>query len=141
MPVGAKTEIGGWGSLQGAAEDYQALAGIENLPADDKSLEVASPCSSVHPVLAIFVVPLAQLLRRLRIVQPKVLQRTTRLLLGLKTSRQMIKGLSNGHCGNCLSVSSTPATDFGLRLCASHEYFASKSHHLAPLFILFLQSL
>ncbi|CAG8118534.1 unnamed protein product [Penicillium nalgiovense] len=32
----AKTEIGGWGSLQGAAEDYQALAGIENLPADDK---------------------------------------------------------------------------------------------------------
>jgi tetratricopeptide (TPR) repeat protein len=32
----AKTEIGGWGSLQGAAEDYQALAGIETLPADDK---------------------------------------------------------------------------------------------------------
>ncbi|CAG8104761.1 unnamed protein product [Penicillium nalgiovense] len=32
----AKTEIGGCGSLQGAAEDYQALAGIENLPADDK---------------------------------------------------------------------------------------------------------
>ncbi|KAJ6183850.1 hypothetical protein N7519_005151 [Penicillium mononematosum] len=32
----AKTEIGGWGSLQGAAEDYQVLAGIENLPADDK---------------------------------------------------------------------------------------------------------
>ncbi|OQE22778.1 hypothetical protein PENFLA_c012G00009 [Penicillium flavigenum] len=32
----AKTEIGGWGSLQGAAEDYQALAGTENLPADDK---------------------------------------------------------------------------------------------------------
>lgn len=32
----AKTQIGGWGSLQGAAEDYQALAEIENLPADDK---------------------------------------------------------------------------------------------------------
>lgn len=32
----AKTEIGGWGSLQGAAEDYQALSVIENLPADDK---------------------------------------------------------------------------------------------------------
>ncbi|KAJ5783158.1 hypothetical protein N7457_004932 [Penicillium paradoxum] len=32
----AKTEIGGWGSLQGASEDYQALSAIENLPADDK---------------------------------------------------------------------------------------------------------
>ncbi|CAG8903367.1 unnamed protein product [Penicillium egyptiacum] len=32
----AKTQIGGWASLQGAAEDYQALAGIENLAADDK---------------------------------------------------------------------------------------------------------
>jgi tetratricopeptide (TPR) repeat protein len=32
----AKTQIGGWGSLQGAAEDYQALAAIESLPADDK---------------------------------------------------------------------------------------------------------
>lgn len=32
----AKTQIGGWGSLQGAAEDYQALAAIETLPADDK---------------------------------------------------------------------------------------------------------
>ncbi|KAG0153693.1 hypothetical protein PDIDSM_2347 [Penicillium digitatum] len=32
----AKTQIGGWGSLQGAAEDYQALAAIDNLPADDK---------------------------------------------------------------------------------------------------------
>ncbi|KAJ5559109.1 hypothetical protein N7535_009026 [Penicillium sp. DV-2018c] len=32
----AKTQIGGWGSLQGAAEDYQALAAIESLPVDDK---------------------------------------------------------------------------------------------------------
>ncbi|OQE44430.1 hypothetical protein PENCOP_c002G07404 [Penicillium coprophilum] len=32
----AKTQIGGWGSLQGAAEDYQVLAAIESLPADDK---------------------------------------------------------------------------------------------------------
>ena len=32
----AKTEIGGWGSLQGAAEDYQAISAIENLSADDK---------------------------------------------------------------------------------------------------------
>ncbi|KAJ5120852.1 uncharacterized protein N7515_010240 [Penicillium bovifimosum] len=34
----AKTQIGGWGSLQGAAEDYQALAAIDSLPADDKKV-------------------------------------------------------------------------------------------------------
>ena len=32
----AKSQIGGWGSLQGAAEDYQALVAIENISADDK---------------------------------------------------------------------------------------------------------
>ncbi|KAJ5965118.1 uncharacterized protein N7479_004994 [Penicillium vulpinum] len=32
----AKTQIGGWGSLQGAAEDYQVLAAMDSLPADDK---------------------------------------------------------------------------------------------------------
>ncbi|KAJ5990176.1 hypothetical protein N7499_010703 [Penicillium canescens] len=34
----AKSQIGGWGSLQGAAEDYQTLSGMENLPADDKRI-------------------------------------------------------------------------------------------------------
>jgi tetratricopeptide (TPR) repeat protein len=34
----AKSQIGGWGSLQGAAEDYQALVAIENISADDKRI-------------------------------------------------------------------------------------------------------
>ncbi|KAJ5469089.1 hypothetical protein N7475_006841 [Penicillium sp. IBT 31633x] len=34
----AKTQIGGWGSLQGAAEDYQVLDAIENLPTEDKRI-------------------------------------------------------------------------------------------------------
>lgn len=34
----AKSQIGGWGSLQGAAEDYQTLSGMDNLPADDKRI-------------------------------------------------------------------------------------------------------
>jgi hypothetical protein len=34
----AKSQIGGWGSLQGAAEDYQTLSAMENLPADDKRI-------------------------------------------------------------------------------------------------------
>ncbi|KAJ5674432.1 uncharacterized protein N7477_004366 [Penicillium maclennaniae] len=34
----AKSEIGGWASLQGAAEDYQALAAMENLPAGDRRI-------------------------------------------------------------------------------------------------------
>jgi hypothetical protein len=32
----AKSQIGGWGNLQGASEDYQALVAIENISADDK---------------------------------------------------------------------------------------------------------
>ncbi|KKK23833.1 tetratricopeptide repeat protein [Aspergillus rambellii] len=34
----AKTQLGGWGSLQGAEEDYKALAAMDNLPADDKRI-------------------------------------------------------------------------------------------------------
>ena len=34
----AKSEISGWASLQGAAEDYQALAAMENLPAGDRRI-------------------------------------------------------------------------------------------------------
>ncbi|KAJ5127981.1 hypothetical protein N7448_008760 [Penicillium atrosanguineum] len=34
----AKSETGGWASLQGAAEDYQALAAMENLPAGDRRI-------------------------------------------------------------------------------------------------------
>ncbi|KAJ5295807.1 hypothetical protein PENANT_c001G07292 [Penicillium antarcticum] len=34
----AKSQIGGWGSLQGAAEDYQTLSAMDNLPADDKRI-------------------------------------------------------------------------------------------------------
>jgi tetratricopeptide (TPR) repeat protein len=34
----ARSEIGGWASLQGAAEDYQALAAMENLPAGDRRI-------------------------------------------------------------------------------------------------------
>ena len=34
----AKTELGGWGNLQGAEEDYKLLAGMENLSADDKKI-------------------------------------------------------------------------------------------------------
>ncbi|KAF4218351.1 hypothetical protein CNMCM8980_002559 [Aspergillus fumigatiaffinis] len=32
----AKSQLGGWGNLQGAEEDYKVLAGMDNLPADDK---------------------------------------------------------------------------------------------------------
>ncbi|KAL4963613.1 tetratricopeptide repeat protein 1 [Aspergillus stella-maris] len=34
----AKTELGGWGNLQGAEEDYKLLAGMENLSADDRKI-------------------------------------------------------------------------------------------------------
>ncbi|CAG8087689.1 unnamed protein product [Penicillium salamii] len=34
----AKVQIGGWGSLQGAAEDYQGLVAIETVSADDKRI-------------------------------------------------------------------------------------------------------
>lgn len=34
----AKALIGGWANLQGAAEDYQALAAMENLPANDERI-------------------------------------------------------------------------------------------------------
>ncbi|KAJ0426915.1 hypothetical protein BJY00DRAFT_306906 [Aspergillus carlsbadensis] len=34
----AKTELGGWGNLQGAEEDYKVLAAMENLPADDRRI-------------------------------------------------------------------------------------------------------
>ncbi|KAJ5584870.1 uncharacterized protein N7459_004670 [Penicillium hispanicum] len=34
----AKSQMGGWASLQGAAEDYQALAGMENLPPDERRI-------------------------------------------------------------------------------------------------------
>ncbi|KAF7590637.1 hypothetical protein BBP40_002585 [Aspergillus hancockii] len=32
----AKSLLGGWGNLQGAEEDYKLLAGMDNLPPDDK---------------------------------------------------------------------------------------------------------
>ncbi|RMJ26493.1 Tetratricopeptide repeat protein 1 [Aspergillus sp. HF37] len=34
----AKTELGGWGNLQGAEEDYKALAAMENLSPDDRKI-------------------------------------------------------------------------------------------------------
>ncbi|KAL4955207.1 hypothetical protein BDW69DRAFT_193415 [Aspergillus filifer] len=34
----AKTELGGWGNLQGAEEDYKFLAGMENLSGDDRNI-------------------------------------------------------------------------------------------------------
>lgn len=34
----AKSQIGGWGNLQGASEDYQALVAIETVSADDKRI-------------------------------------------------------------------------------------------------------
>lgn len=34
----AKSQLGGWANLQGALEDYQALAALENLPPDDKRI-------------------------------------------------------------------------------------------------------
>ncbi|OJJ59145.1 hypothetical protein ASPSYDRAFT_45568 [Aspergillus sydowii CBS 593.65] len=34
----AKAELGGWGNLQGAEEDYKILAAMENLSADDKRI-------------------------------------------------------------------------------------------------------
>lgn len=34
----AKSQIGGWGNLQGATEDYQALVAIENLSVEDKRI-------------------------------------------------------------------------------------------------------
>jgi tetratricopeptide (TPR) repeat protein len=34
----AKSQLGGWANLQGAVEDYQALAAMENLPSDDKRI-------------------------------------------------------------------------------------------------------
>ncbi|KAL3452793.1 hypothetical protein BJX65DRAFT_154614 [Aspergillus insuetus] len=34
----AKTELGGWGILQGAEEDYKILAAMDNLPADDRRI-------------------------------------------------------------------------------------------------------
>lgn len=34
----AKSQIGGWGSLQGATEDYQALVAIESISAEDKRI-------------------------------------------------------------------------------------------------------
>jgi hypothetical protein len=33
-----KTELGGWGNLQGAEEDYKILAAMHNLPADDRRI-------------------------------------------------------------------------------------------------------
>jgi tetratricopeptide (TPR) repeat protein len=32
----AKSQLGGWGNLQGAEEDYKLLAAMDNLPPDDK---------------------------------------------------------------------------------------------------------
>ncbi|KAA8650956.1 hypothetical protein EYZ11_003186 [Aspergillus tanneri] len=32
----AKLQLGGWGNLQGAEEDYKLLAGMDNLPPEDK---------------------------------------------------------------------------------------------------------
>ncbi|OJJ44965.1 hypothetical protein ASPZODRAFT_658434 [Penicilliopsis zonata CBS 506.65] len=34
----AKTQLGGWGNLQGAEEDYKALADMENLPPEDRRI-------------------------------------------------------------------------------------------------------
>ncbi|KAJ5902743.1 hypothetical protein N7495_003271 [Penicillium taxi] len=34
----AKSQLGGWASLSGAAEDYQALSKMENLPKDDRRI-------------------------------------------------------------------------------------------------------
>ncbi|KAL2809416.1 hypothetical protein BJX63DRAFT_358161 [Aspergillus granulosus] len=34
----AKTELGGWGNLQGAEEDYKALAAMDNLPPNDRKV-------------------------------------------------------------------------------------------------------
>ncbi|KAL4933280.1 uncharacterized protein BDV17DRAFT_251504 [Aspergillus undulatus] len=34
----AKTELGGWGNLQGAEEDYKILAAMENLSLDDRKI-------------------------------------------------------------------------------------------------------
>ncbi|KAE8145695.1 putative tetratricopeptide repeat protein 1 [Aspergillus avenaceus] len=34
----AKSQLGGWGNLQGAEEDYKLLAAMENLPPDDKCI-------------------------------------------------------------------------------------------------------
>ncbi|KAL4878007.1 putative tetratricopeptide repeat protein 1 [Aspergillus karnatakaensis] len=34
----AKTELGGWGNLQGAEEDYKVLAAMENLPVEDRRI-------------------------------------------------------------------------------------------------------
>ncbi|KAJ5097946.1 hypothetical protein N7532_004947 [Penicillium argentinense] len=34
----AKSQLGGWANLQGASEDYQALAGMEGLPLDDRRI-------------------------------------------------------------------------------------------------------
>ncbi|KAL3463905.1 hypothetical protein BJX64DRAFT_276115 [Aspergillus heterothallicus] len=34
----AKTALGGWGNLQGAEEDYKALAAMNNLPPDDRKI-------------------------------------------------------------------------------------------------------
>ncbi|KAL2820903.1 hypothetical protein BDW59DRAFT_150492 [Aspergillus cavernicola] len=34
----AKVELGGWGNLQGAEEDYKTLAAMDNLSADDKRI-------------------------------------------------------------------------------------------------------
>ncbi|KAL4864397.1 hypothetical protein BDV12DRAFT_176283 [Aspergillus spectabilis] len=34
----AKTELGGWGNLQGAEEDYKILAAMENLPVEDRRI-------------------------------------------------------------------------------------------------------
>ncbi|KAJ5611259.1 hypothetical protein N7510_007978 [Penicillium lagena] len=34
----AKSQLGGWANLQGALEDYQALAAMENLPPDEKRI-------------------------------------------------------------------------------------------------------
>lgn len=34
----AKTELGGWGNLQSAEEDYKTLASMENLPVEDRKV-------------------------------------------------------------------------------------------------------
>lgn len=34
----AKTELGGWGNLQGAEEDYKVLGSMDNLPVDDRKV-------------------------------------------------------------------------------------------------------
>lgn len=34
----AKAQLGGWGNLQGAEEDYKTLASMDNLPADDRRI-------------------------------------------------------------------------------------------------------